>query len=54
MTLEYIKEQKEKYQQKQSYFKNIGFDVLTTDFQGVVDLISEMEDYIKETENGKV
>jgi hypothetical protein len=54
MTIEHLKEQKEKYQQKQIYFKNIGFDVLAADFQGVVDLISEMEDYIKETENGKV
>ena len=52
MTLEYLAEQKEKYQQKQSYFKNIGFDVLTTDFQGVVDIIVEMENYIKEKENG--
>jgi hypothetical protein len=31
--------------EKQSYFKNIGFDVLATDFQGVVDLI---ESFIKE------
>lgn len=52
MTLEYLKEQKEKYQQKQTYFKNIGFDTLTEDFQGIVDLISEIENYIKEKENG--
>ena len=48
MTLEYLKEQKEKYQQKQTYFKNVGFDTLATDFQGVVDLITEMENYINE------
>lgn len=52
MTLEYLNEQKTKYQQKQSYFKNIGFDVLAADFQGVVDLINKMENYIKEKENG--
>jgi hypothetical protein len=52
MTLEYLKEQTEKYQQKQIYFKNIGFDTLATDFQDVVDLIGEMENYIKEKENG--
>lgn len=46
MTLEYLNEQKEKYQQKQTYFKNIGFDALATDFQGIVDLIGEMENYI--------
>jgi hypothetical protein len=53
MTLEYLNEQKEKYQQKADYFKNLCFDILTADFQGVVDLIGEMENYIKEKENGK-
>ena len=53
MTIELLNEQKIKYQQKSKYFKNIGFDVLATDFQGVVNLISEMENYIKEKENGK-
>ena len=52
MMLEILNEQKTKYQQKSEYFKNIGFDVLATDFQGVVDLIGEMENYIKEKENG--
>ena len=46
MKLEYLTEQKMKYQQKQTYFKNIGFDNLAVDFQGVVDLIGEMENYI--------
>jgi hypothetical protein len=54
MTLEYLNEQKMNYQQKQTYFKNIGFDILASDFQGIVDLIGEMENYIKEKENGKV
>jgi hypothetical protein len=54
MTLEYLSEQKTKYQKKTEYFKNIGFDNLAADFQGVVDLISEMENYIKEKENGEV
>ena len=53
MTLEYIAEQKLKYQDKTTYFKNIGFDNLAADFQGVVDLIWEMENYIKENVNGK-
>jgi hypothetical protein len=53
MTLEYLNEKKEMYQQKQSYFENIGFDVLAADFQSVVDLIEQMENYIKEKENGR-
>lgn len=53
MTLEFLNEQKTKYQQKIEYFKNIGFDHLVADFQGVVDLIGEMENYIKEKENGE-
>ena len=54
MTLEYLAEQKIKYQNQKDYFKNIGFDNLATEFQGVVDLIGEMEAYMKEKENGKV
>lgn len=53
MTLEYLTEQKTRYQQKQNYFKKFGFDNLASDFQGVVDLIGEMEKYIKEKENDK-
>ena len=45
MTLEYWKEQKEKYQEKVDYFKRLGFDNLAADFQCVVDLI---ESFIKE------
>jgi hypothetical protein len=45
MTLEYLKEQKEKYQVKADYFKNINFDNLSADFAAVVDLI---EDFIEE------
>ena len=52
MTLEYLNEQKMKYQQKSEYFQNIGFDTLAADFQGVMDLIGEMENCIKEKENG--
>lgn len=47
MTLEYLKEQKEKYQNREKYFSVIGFDGLANSFQGVVDLISEMEEYIQ-------
>lgn len=53
MTLEYLAEQKEKYLQKQQYFKNMEFDRLAADFQGIVDLIWEMEEYMKENVNGK-
>ena len=54
MTLEYLAEQKVKYQDKTKYFKSVGFDNLATEFQGVVDLIGKMEDYIKEKDNGEV
>ena len=53
MTLEYLIEQKAKYQDKANYFKGMEFNNLATDFQGVVDLIGEMENYMKEKENGK-
>ena len=43
MTLEYLAEQKEKYQKKSEYFLSISFDNLANDFQRVVDLITEME-----------
>ena len=54
MTLEYLVKQKIEYQDKVNYFKKIGFENLAADFQGIVDLIGEMEDYIKEKENGEV
>ena len=54
MTLEYLAEQKLNYQEKADYFKSIEFDVLATEFQNVADLIGEMEEYIKEKENGQV
>jgi hypothetical protein len=46
MTIEYLNEQKEKYKQRAEYFKKIGFDNLASDFQGIVGLIGEMENYI--------
>ena len=54
MTLEYLKEQKEKYEKRQEHFKKLNFDILAADFQGVVNLIKEMENHIKENMNGKV
>lgn len=54
MTLEYLADQKVKYQDKADYFKSIGFDSLVIDFQSMMDLIGEMEEYIKEKENGEV
>lgn len=50
MTLEYLQEQKEKYEKKAKYFKNIDFEILSADFQGVVDLIEKMEKYIEQKE----
>lgn len=50
MTLEHLSEQKTKYQERADYFKKLGFDVLTADFQGVVKLIEEMEEYVHEHE----
>lgn len=52
MTLEYLKEQKEKYEKRQEHFKKLGFDILASDFQGVVSLIKEMENYMRENVNG--
>lgn len=52
MTIEYLIEKKTIYQQKQEFFKNIEFDTLAAEYQGIVDLIGEMEEYIKEKENG--
>jgi hypothetical protein len=53
MTTEYLAVKKNYYESKRNYFNNIGFDTLAADFQGIVDLIGEMETYIKEKENGK-
>ena len=50
MTLECLKEKKEKYQEKADYFKRLEFDNLAADFTEVVVLIA---DFIKELENGK-
>ena len=53
MTLEYLAEQKAKYQSKVDYFSKMEYDRLTTDFKGMVDLIGKMEEYIKENEDGE-
>lgn len=53
MTLEYLAEQKLKYQEKSEYFRNINFNRLANEFQEVVDLIAEMEEYLKEKKNGQ-
>lgn len=51
MTLEHLTEQKAKYQERRDYFKKLGFDVLASDFQGIVDLIEEMEKCVEEDIN---
>jgi hypothetical protein len=48
MTKEYLAEQKAKYQERRDYYKKLGFDVLASEFQSMVDLIEEMERNINE------
>lgn len=48
MTKEYLAEQKVKYQERRDYYKKLGFDVLASEFQGVVDLIEEMDKHMEE------
>jgi hypothetical protein len=51
ITLEYLQEQKEKYEKKAKYFKNIDFEILSADYQGVVDLIEQIEQFVKEKQS---
>ena len=51
MTKEYLADQKTKYQERHDYYKKLGFDVLASDFQGVIDLINEMEKHMEESTN---
>lgn len=51
MTLECLKEKKEKYQEKADYFKRIECNMIAADFDEIVELI---DDFIKELENGKI
>lgn len=51
MTKEYLEEQKAKYQERRDYYKKLGFDVLASDFQGVIDLINEMEKRVEDSTN---
>lgn len=51
MTLEYLEQQKEKYQSKSDYFSAIEFNNLANVFKNVVDLIEEMEEYIKQEQS---
>jgi hypothetical protein len=52
MTLERLEEQKTKYQQKADYFHRLEFYTFAAEYQEIVVLIEEMENYIKEKENG--
>lgn len=51
MTLEYLQEQKERYEKKAKYFKNIDFEILSADYQGVVDLIEQIEQFVKKKQS---
>ena len=53
MTLEDLEKQKEKYRKKMQYFLAIGFDSIASDFQKMIELIDEMEDYIKKEEENE-
>jgi hypothetical protein len=53
MILDSLTRRKSQYEEKYNYYRNIGFDTLAADFEGILDLIEEMENYIKEKENGK-
>ena len=53
MTIEYLREQKEKYQRREEYFSAMDFGNLANDFQSMIDLIDKMENYIKEKDNGQ-
>ena len=53
MTIEYLLEKKAYYEGKYHYFKNINFDIIAADYQGILDLISEMEKYINKEKEDK-
>jgi hypothetical protein len=53
ITNEHLTEKKAKYQERADYYKKLGFDVLEVEFNGIVQLIEEMEEYLKENDNGK-
>lgn len=50
MTLQELAQLKSFYQERSEYFKNLSFDHLASDFQGVVNLIDKMENYIRQAE----
>lgn len=43
MTIERLNELKDKYQKESDYFGNIGFTILQTKFQDVVNILNEIE-----------
>ena len=49
MNLKYLAELKINYQKKVEYYKNLSFDNLVSDFQDVVNLIHEIEEFVKST-----
>ena len=48
LTLEYIAEQKTKYQESAEYYQKLGFDRLASDYKNMVVVLNSMEDYLKE------
>ena len=48
ITLEYITEQKAKYQESAEYYQKLGFDRLASNYQDIVNILNSMEDYLKE------
>ena len=53
ITKEYLAEQKSKYQDRADYYKKLGFDILESEFNGIVQLIEETEDYLNGHDNEK-
>ena len=51
MTLEQYQELFEKYTKKQSYFTNIGFDIIAADYKEMIDVISSAIEMKKKLEN---
>lgn len=49
MNLNRLAELKINYQKKVEYYKNLSFDNLASDFQDVVNLIHEIEEFVKLT-----
>lgn len=46
VTLEYIAEQRTKYQRLFEYYQNLGFEHLASEFKNVVDFLNATEEHL--------